>query len=228
MDFGCLCVWESPPPPAPCCLWEGVKSDGRYGERWASDDIALCSPPLDMTHSILHLSIMRLRSSPTCFLLRSQAGICRTCASLISVAAHIHVTLIHVKPRVYFVVPAAFLVHAHVQYVGLLFILFKWLLEARMIDAWARRKRLPFTRLISTQKELSLSAFSDPDLFPFKYVCVCVCVSCHLFPVLCTSPESQGEPLIWSAGDSCSVKSPQPDLVNERAGLNHCYYTHFF
>lgn len=79
-----LCMLEFQYPPS-CCLWEGVKSDGRYGERWASDDIALCSPPLDMAHSILDLFIIRLLSSPTCFLYHSQIDVHCTCVSLISV-----------------------------------------------------------------------------------------------------------------------------------------------
>lgn len=79
--FGCHCVWvlQYYTPPPSCCLWEGVKSDRSYGGRWASDDIAFCSPPLDMVHSILHLSIIKLHFSLTCFVY-----VCFTCVSLIN------------------------------------------------------------------------------------------------------------------------------------------------
>ncbi len=89
----CSCVWELQYPPS-CCLWEGVQSDGRYGKRWASDDIALCSPPLDMARSILDLSIMRLYMLPIPFVAGCPLYMCYSHQCFIHM---VHVMLILVK-----------------------------------------------------------------------------------------------------------------------------------
>lgn len=90
--------------------------------------------------------------------------------------------------------------------------------EAQMIDVWAPLERLPH-RLIQTQKELSLSAFWSHCVFIKICGCVCggkgfacacvnasVCVGAVTCSLCSVRALSLGEPLIWSTGDSYSVK----------------------
>ena len=98
-----------------------------------------------------------------------------------------------------------------------------WLSLSGLRSADDRRmgslRKIPH-RLIQTQKELSLSAFWSHCVF--IKICGCVCVVVRGFACACVNASvcvgavtcslcslralSLGEPLIWSTGDSYSVK----------------------
>lgn len=138
------------------------------------------------------------------------------------------------KVLMYFVIPIAYLrrVFECMYWVPLSVF---WSTDDRsMVFLWLFSRFPPQAHLVT--KGAVTHYISDLTVCSFKYAsvlllaCACakflyVCRSCHLFLVLCTSPVSgRAFDVVNRRFLQCEIA---PDLLNERASLNHCYYTLF-